>query len=600
MSSPAADVPPARLLLVEDDPDFRALVTTALATMESVRMDEAADGGTARRRLRDELYDVVITDLSLPDEDGLSLLEWARERQPGASWIVLTGHGSFDAAVRALQLGAFDFLAKPLESIEALRNAVRNALAHQRLLAERRRLALELAAANERLQGHVEQLQEACRLLEDQADTIRADLHRAALIQRALIPQHAPRLPGWSVSALYRPSLHVGGDLYDVVRVGPQRVLLLVADAAGHGLSAAMLAVLFRSRLPLVDPDSRLPLRPMDALLAANRSLSDGPAASGLFLTAALCLVDLRRGDVSIASAGHPPLLVRRSDGRVEQVFHTGPALGLYPEAVFTQHELRLERGDRLLLYTDGLFENVAPDDAAPALRVVGRLAEERGGGLDALLRLAGSTAREPKPREDDLTALLLELGEGASILDNAMPEPAGVPARPAAWEVCEILVGQEEGRSILSLRGRCTWSCSAIFHQVGMEAIEAGRGLRLDLTLCSHLDSTFLGTIHELCESAERANVEFRLEGVMPPLEELFQELEMKRVLDHVVPFTLPLPRRMEPLPSAAGDRQAPGRRMLRAHEVLATLSEHNRREFDPLLDSLRREVNKRSGCST
>jgi len=113
-----------------------------------------------------------------------------------------------------------------------------------------------------------------------------------------------------------------------------------------------------------------------------------------------------------------------------------------------------------------------------------------------------------------------------------------------------------------------------------------------LDLTLCEHLDSTFLGTIHELVEHADRRDIELRLQGVMPPVEELFREVGMKRVMEHMVPAMLPLPSQMSPLLGEDQELRSQTLRILKAHEGLAALSENNRREFDPLLQALRKEL--------
>ena len=112
-----------------------------------------------------------------------------------------------------------------------------------------------------------------------------------------------------------------------------------------------------------------------------------------------------------------------------------------------------------------------------------------------------------------------------------------------------------------------------------------------IDMTLCQCLDSTFLGAFHELSERAEEADVEFRLQGVTLAVEDLFSELGMTGVMEHVVPRMLPLPTQMEPLASAV-DARSRASLTLRVHEKLAGLSERNRREFDPLLTLLRREV--------
>ncbi len=587
MAASNPEVPTPAVLVVDDDEDFRRLLKTALAGGEPCRIEEASSADEARARLGQGSYAVVITDLSMPGEGGLSLLRWSQQHSPGAEWIVLTGHASFDAAVAALQLGAFDFLSKPLPGVEPLRKSVRNALAHRRLLAERDRLHAELRESNARLHEHVEQLQQACLLLREQAENVRADLHRAAIIQQALLPRAAPRLERFQVHAFYRPSQHVGGDLYDIVRLDDRRFVLLIADAAGHGLSAAMLAVLFRSQIPFLDPESRMPCSPRDALRAVNRSLCEALPARGLFLTAAYCLLDVESGSARVASAGHPPLLWLRSRGGIEQVYHGGPALGLDADADFAEQELILERGDRLLFYSDGLYDRFPEDGGSPAERIAAALGDGAA-GVEALRRLVDPPLEGDGA--DDVTALLLSAAPGPSLLDNGSPR---LPlAQAALRRSSRILVGAAAGRTVLCIEGRPDWAQSAAFHAECSAAIDAGRDLMIDLALCPCLDSTFLGTIHDLAERADRVGVELRLQGVTPRLEELFAELGMDRVREHIVARMLPLPTRLLPLADAAPDEASKAMHLLRAHEVLATLNERNRREFDPLLAALRREV--------
>jgi serine phosphatase RsbU (regulator of sigma subunit)/anti-anti-sigma regulatory factor len=534
----------------------------------------------------------VITDLSMPDEGGLNLMQWSQEHCPGRAWIVLTGHGTFDTAVKALQLGAFDFLEKPLAGVEPVRNAVRNALERQRLRADRDRLHAELLETNTRLQEHVGELEQAYHLLREQADNIGADLHRAGVIQRAMLPQVAPRLPGFQIHAVYRPSHSVGGDLYDVVPLDDRRAAIVVADAAGHGLSAAMLAVLFRSQLLFADPDSREVLRPRDTLRAVNRVLCEEFPAPGLFLTAAYCLLDTESRSMTVASAGHPPLLLLRRSGAVERIFHTGPALGLYPDAEYAQQEVVLDLGDRMLLYSDGLYASLPEDGRSPSEKIAAAL-YANGRGPEVLERLLAGSQVPPAQRdeapEDDVMLLMLDATPGTSQLDNGTlrPLPEVAPRRARF----EILFGSDSGRTTFSIQGSAEWARSAVFHARCVAAMEEGRGVVIDLTLCQCLDSTFIGTIHELCERAERTGLEFRLQGVTPPVEDLFEELGMKRVLERIVPRMLPLPTRMEPLVGEA-DMQSRALRVLRAHESLAALSERNRQEFDPLLEQLRREL--------
>jgi len=108
----------------------------------------------------------------------------------------------------------------------------------------------------------VQKLEEACHLLCAQANVIHEDLHRAELIQRALLPQTLPGLKGFSINSIYRPCENVGGDTYDVTRVNDDHLALCIADAAGHGVSAAMLAVLFKNRLRWLDDTTGQPFEP--------------------------------------------------------------------------------------------------------------------------------------------------------------------------------------------------------------------------------------------------------------------------------------------------------------------------------------------------
>lgn len=582
------------LLVVDDNQPIRELLVSALQP-EGFGCIETAEGAAqARQRLEERSFDVVITDILMPDGDGIELMQWASEHCPGASWMVLTGNATVDAAVRALQLGAFDFINKPLDSLAGLRKTVRHALEHRRLVAERDGLIAELKDRNAQLATHVERLKAACSMLDEHAETIRADLCRAAFIQQALLPRKAPKLEQHQIHAVYRPSENVAGDLYDVVRLDDRHLVLLAADAAGHGLSAAMLAVLFRNRLPMENPESGEILRPCETLRAVNRSLAAGLTAPGLFITAAYCLFDTKSGRLHMASAGHPPLLLRRSDGSIERFLHTGPALGLYPEATFSQHETRLEKGDRLLIHTDGVYERFV-DGATGSEEDLVAILEDDSEAADALLeRLlwGSSSAGEAAAREDDVTLIVLDATPGTSALDNGALLSAPAAPTPISLMRAGVLVGGGDEQLAVCIRGRGDWTQSAAFHRECAAAIDAQRRVMLDLTLAHHLDSTFLGTIHELAERAEKNHREFRIQGVMPPVEKLFVELGMKSVLERMVSTLLPLPLDMKLLAETALDPQARALRVLRAHQDLAALNERNAREFDPLLERLRREV--------
>lgn len=122
MPSSDADVErthPGRVLIIEDDEDTRSLVSSVLDS-EGYRVEEAATGESGERKLDDAPFDVVLLDLELPDVHGLELLSRAADRSARAQFVIITGHGSVDSAVRAMRLGALDYLTKPLRTEELL------------------------------------------------------------------------------------------------------------------------------------------------------------------------------------------------------------------------------------------------------------------------------------------------------------------------------------------------------------------------------------------------------------------------------------------------------------------------------------------------
>lgn len=583
---------PPRVLVVDDEESIRTLVMAALAE-GGYELLAAADGEEAKEVIGRERIDAAVVDLQMPRLDGLGLMRWARPRHPDIRWIILSGQGAFEDAVRAVQLGAFDFITKPHGVAEAVQVTVRNALREKRLEAERRRLLRHVEHRNARLAQQVVRLRAACRMLCEQTETINGDLHRAELIQRALLPLEPPPMEGFSVDTLYRPSRIVGGDLYDVVRLDDRHVAIYLADAAGHGVSAAMLAVLFKHRLAMTYHAGE-PVMPREALSLVNAALWEECSAPGLFITAAYCLLDMPAATITVASAGHPPLLLQRADGEQEMIFHTGAALGLSAQANYAEKRLVLHDGDRLLLYTDGLREAGEGGNLLRGEQLSPRMADPAlaGAALLQALLAAAAASRGEAAQEDDLTMLLLTVGGAASTFDNgkaARIQPGR--GRPSASQA-DVLMGSSPEGTAVSIQGRGTWTYSAPFHEACMQALERGSPLTLDLSFCEHLDSTFLGTIQELTARGEEFGVPIRCQNVRPQVRQLLDELGMDQVIRHIDAEPRPLPGQMLPLEAAAADESVERERVLRAHEVLASLSDRNRREFIGLIEGLRRET--------
>ncbi|MGH7551747.1 MAG: PP2C family protein-serine/threonine phosphatase, partial [Longimicrobiales bacterium] len=347
----------AKILIVDDDPLVRRLVRRGLESSGFQTLVEAQDGPSAQAALGAGGVDLVITDLRMPGMDGLDLMRWATKHVPGVAWIIISAVEAFDAAVEAIRLGAFEFLTKPVHA-QQLDVAVRNALGARRLQREKDRLFAELEASHRALLEKVGEL-------EEKSEVIRRDLQRAEMIQRALLPKQPPRLDSFCLQTFYRTSRYVGGDLYNVVRLTDRHVALYVADATGHGVSSAMLSVLFDRKLVLAEEAEHQPHSPARVLADVNRAICEERIAPGLFLTAAYCLLDTTANEGMIALAGHPPALLHRADGQLLAFPRTGPALGLTPGASYDEERFELGPRDRLLLYTDGVLDGAQAGMAA-------------------------------------------------------------------------------------------------------------------------------------------------------------------------------------------------------------------------------------------
>jgi serine phosphatase RsbU (regulator of sigma subunit) len=159
-------------------------------------------------------------------------------------------------------------------------------------------------------------------------------------------------LPGWDIAAVFRPVIEVGGDIYGWVRMKDNRMLFWIADATGHGASAALITTLTKLLFHYGTVEQDSPVTIMQAVNNDFRGIFGGRS----FMTAMCVALDPDTGRASVVGAGHPPLLVARKNGPVETVASFAPPLGLAELPHFVETPLELGRGDAFLLYTDGLF----------------------------------------------------------------------------------------------------------------------------------------------------------------------------------------------------------------------------------------------------
>ena len=236
------------------------------------------------------------------------------------------------------------------------------------------------------------------------------ELAVARQIQRGLLPQDRPAVPGWEFASSYRAAHQVGGDFYDFLTLPGEagRLGIVVADVAGKGVPAALMMALGRTVVRAAAADGR---DPSCALDLANRLLMDDSQAN-LFVTAFYAVLDTATGRLTYANAGHNrPLLLRAKSGEMEELAAKGIALNVFDDIALEQRVAELAPGDLVGFYTDGVTEALdaagqpfgdARLRAALAGNLGARAEQTLAGVLEAVYRFAGDT-----PPSDDLTLIV-------------------------------------------------------------------------------------------------------------------------------------------------------------------------------------------------
>jgi len=373
-----------RILIVDDDVASRKLLARTL-TAAGYDCRESDNGLETLKLLQVEYLSLVLLDFKMPGLDGVETLKRLRsDSDPSIAHvpvIMLTGYG--ESEVVCLEAGADDFATKPINPA---------------VLEARIETQLRLRFLRTQLQQQNEELEEWRRNLE-------RDLAAARLTQQALIPQKTPMIPGWEVAACYRPVIEVGGDIYGWLPMRDERCLFWIADATGHGVSAALLTTLAKLLFHHGSVEHDRPATIMQAVNNDFRGIFGGRS----FMTAMCVALDPKTGYASVAGAGHPPLLVTRYGRGTEAIASSAPPLGLVERSQFIETIVNLGRGDAFVLYTDGVLgagkadrPRLTPTQLTGMLNPFAPTAE----ALLTRMLTQAAPANDDEPLPDDVAAL--------------------------------------------------------------------------------------------------------------------------------------------------------------------------------------------------
>ena len=387
MATQDAQTDAYKILVVDDEPDLEPLILQRMR--RNIRSGRYAfvfahNGVEALEVLqRDADIDMVVSDINMPQMDGLTLLEQIPKVDPNIRSVIVSAYGDMRNIRTAMNRGAFDFVTKPLD-FEDLQITIERTLTH-------------MAEWKEALQSR------------DKLVAIQNELDVASKIQQSILPTSFPEGEGYDVYGNMAPARNVGGDFFDVVLLENDKLGLAVADVSDKGVPAALFMMSSRT---LLKGSAIGHGAPGDVLSEVNDLLNEDNETF-MFVTVIYAVFDPASGGLTYANGGHNNPLLVRPDGTSEELPMTGGiALGVMPGLEYRQDSMALGVGETLVLYTDGVSEAMNSRGEEFGVQRLQQIfidnpptsaRETNEAILQAVSDFAGGT-----PQSDDVTCLVL------------------------------------------------------------------------------------------------------------------------------------------------------------------------------------------------
>jgi sigma-B regulation protein RsbU (phosphoserine phosphatase) len=211
-----------------------------------------------------------------------------------------------------------------------------------------------------KLSGHIAMALENAQLHREMLvkQRLERDLALARNIQRSLLPEAPPMIPGFEIAVTNEMCYDVGGDYYDFLSLGPHTLLLVVADVEGKGVASALVMSNLQATLRAL----AMHLHSLEVLALSLNEMLCADTRRGKFMSMFLGLIDTRSNKLNYINAGHcPPLLINGDTGQARQLDKGGTVIGMFSDAVYQRGSERLKRGDVLVACTDGILEACTP-----------------------------------------------------------------------------------------------------------------------------------------------------------------------------------------------------------------------------------------------
>ncbi len=382
---------PYKILVVDDEPDLEPLVLQRMR--RAIRRGRyqfvfAGNGVEALELLRqDEDIDMVISDINMPQMDGLTLLQQIPDVDPDIRAVIVSAYGDMENIRTAMNRGAFDFVTKPIDF-------------------------KDLQVTIDRTLRHLEEWREVLKS-RDQLVALQNELSIASKIQQSILPTEFPEDPAYHVFASMEPARNVGGDFYDIVQLERGRIGLAIADVSDKGVPAALFMMSSRTLLK----GAAISFQNPGAVLSEVNNLLQEDNDASMFVTVLYAVFNPASGEFSYANGGHNPPLLVKADGSSSLLPLTGGiALGVAPNIDYSSQSVTLAPGESVVMYTDGITEAINTQGEEFGVERLGEVAAQIGGQdaqaanlaiLQAVKEFAGDA-----PQFDDITSFVLRYGE--------------------------------------------------------------------------------------------------------------------------------------------------------------------------------------------
>ena len=332
---------PVKILSVDDEMDLELLLTQYFR--RKIRKGEyefsfAHNGLEALTMLlKQKDFDIILSDINMPEMDGLTLLTKINEMQnPALKCIMVSAYGDMGNIRQAMNNGAFDFATKPID-LDDLSVTIEKAIEQIRYIKEMQKEHTQL-------------------------ESLKGDLAIAREIQLAILPRIFPPFPELSdkldIAASMAAAKDVGGDFYDFFRIDQDHIGICIADVSGKGIPAAIFMAVSRT---LIRATGIRGTSAAECMSYSNQLLTK-ESVDCMFVTVFYGIYNTQTGELAYTNAGHNPPCLMKANGTVETLpMPDDPIVGIVEDIEYHETTLTLEKGDTLLMFTDGVNEAMNP-----------------------------------------------------------------------------------------------------------------------------------------------------------------------------------------------------------------------------------------------